>query len=194
MSKAKHQDDIITGVFSDTMMKDWDNDVLWLQDIGEWWKMMENALTEQKIVKRPWKIQSTVFLRAPEQAFLDIPGYQSLAVPGFFQVSHQLPEMSSGCQLAEVETRDCRDWLWEDTCRKHADQGRVLLCSDWKQTKERTRCIKIIKMQCHGHWHCSLLHNADSYQLGACWWTVPRILSSAGTGILWQCNPHGGHD
>jgi len=35
MSKAKHQDDIITGVFSDTMMKDWDNDVLWLQDIGE---------------------------------------------------------------------------------------------------------------------------------------------------------------
>ena len=49
MSKAKHQDDIITGVFSDTMMKDWDNDVLWLQDIGEWWKMMENALTEQKI-------------------------------------------------------------------------------------------------------------------------------------------------
>ena len=104
MSKAKHQDDIITGVFSDTMMKDWDNDVLWLQDIGEWLQ------------------------------------YQSRLV--FFQVSHQLPEMSSGCQLAEVETRDCRDWLWEDTCWKHADQGRVLLCSDWKQAKERTRCIK----------------------------------------------------
>lgn len=35
--KAKHQDDIITGFFSDTMMKDWDNDDLQLQDaiVGE---------------------------------------------------------------------------------------------------------------------------------------------------------------
>ncbi len=65
----------------------------------------------------------------------------------FFQVSHQLPEMNSGCQLAEVETRDCRDWLWEDTCWKHADQGRVLstavqIENRQKSTKEYKRCIK----------------------------------------------------
>ena len=28
--KAKHQDDIITGFFSETMMKDWDNDESWM--------------------------------------------------------------------------------------------------------------------------------------------------------------------
>ena len=33
MIQAKHQDDIITGVFSDTMMKDWDNDDPQLQDV-----------------------------------------------------------------------------------------------------------------------------------------------------------------
>ena len=72
-------------------------------------------------------------------------------------------EMNSGCQLAEVETRDCWDWLWEDTCWQHANQGLTThsVPGCWAANNKFTLCSSMLLYVCHVCLNSSNLNHSN---------------------------------